>query len=247
MRTPQLTLALASLLALALASCGDNLGVPDARRSDSQTGQVPAPPRLGTQIDRMGRPAVNAALIGLRDIMEVSTMKKDAYNAASDPATWESVPLPGGRTVVDEIAANLAIFDVLDKGNMDIPGATGCQNQLYYNGNPMAGGTPGPMSYRELAKILADDMLYVNTDQQTCTAYLALELQVVRSGNNAEAPMQCGGRSPTADVIDSTYSALIAGLAGFTTPPTLLPLITDGVGAHADLSDSNFPYFGPPH
>lgn len=61
--------------------------------------------RLGTstQIDRMGRPAINTALIDLL----ASTGKKDAYNASATPANW------AGQFQA-EMAGNLAALDTLD-------------------------------------------------------------------------------------------------------------------------------------
>lgn len=231
-------LIFASSTLITLTSCGDNLGGPDARPGDGD-GIIPAAPRLGMQIDRMGRPAVAAALIELRD--GDPGPGRDAYNAASDPATWATTPA-AGRTIRDEIAANLAIFDVLDQGST-IPGTPGCGNQLHFNGNPSGGGTPAATSYHTLAGILSDDMLYVDTAKTTCDAYLALEIEVASGSTIMHS--QCGGRTPKLDVIDVTYSALVAGIAGFTPPPALQPNIKDNVDAHADFTDT-FPYFGPP-
>lgn len=70
--------------------------------------------RLGTytQIDRMGRPAINTALIDLL----TSTGKKDAYNASQNPADW------AGQFQA-EMAGNLAALDTLDGvvGNALLP------------------------------------------------------------------------------------------------------------------------------
>jgi hypothetical protein len=70
--------------------------------------------RLGTtvQIDRMGRPAINTALIDLL----ASTGKKDAYNASANPDDW------AGQFQA-EMAANLAALDTLDgvPGNALLP------------------------------------------------------------------------------------------------------------------------------
>ena len=65
------------------------------------------------QIDRMGRPGVNTALIDLL----TSTGKKDAYNRAENPADWT------GFTA--EIEANLTALDTLDgtTGNSVLPPA----------------------------------------------------------------------------------------------------------------------------
>jgi hypothetical protein len=236
-----------SLAFLAVVSCGDNLAKPDARPGggDSMIDNTPPKaPKLGMQIDRMGRPAINAALVGLLDTTDTAHMKKDAYNGYADPTMWAGAPVANGRSVTAEIAANLALLDSLDKGNAAIPGPTGCANQVLYNGNPIGGGTPGATSYNPLAGVLADDMLYVDTSKPTCDAYLSLEVEVATGGQIQHT--QCGGRTPKHDVIDVSYSVLISGLSGFTAPPGLLPRLGDGVAAHTDITDT-FPYFGPPH
>lgn len=66
------------------------------------------------QIDRMGRPGINTALIDLL----ASTGKKDAYNRAGDPATWAA-------DFQAEIESNLAALDTLDgtTGNTVLPPA----------------------------------------------------------------------------------------------------------------------------
>jgi hypothetical protein len=243
MSTSRCLLALAACLAA--GSCGDNHAVPDAPVPDARPDVIPDPPRLGMQIERMGRPAISTALVGLRDTSSTATMKKDAYNGLSDPSVWGSASIANGRSVVAELAGNLGILDILDKGSVSIPGNVGCGNQLLYNGNPGGGGTPGATSYNTLAAILADDMLYVDTSKTTCTSYLSLEFEAASGGTIMHS--QCGGRAPRHDVIDVSLSALISGLNGFTSPPALLPRIGDGVSAHADLSDTVFPYFGAPH
>src|SRR5688572_12509077 len=67
------------------------------------------------QIDREGRPAINAALI---DVV-ASTGKKDMYNRAADPAQWSAQFLA-------EMTANAAALDTLDgiTGNGLLPPAT---------------------------------------------------------------------------------------------------------------------------
>jgi Domain of unknown function (DUF4331) len=66
------------------------------------------------QIDRMGRPGINTALIDLL----ASTGKKDAYNRAEDPAGWAAA-------FQSEMQANLAALDTLDgtSGNAVLPAA----------------------------------------------------------------------------------------------------------------------------
>jgi hypothetical protein len=234
---------------LALASCGDNQATPDGPSRDAAVDAgFPRAPQLGPQIDRVGRPAINLALIALvQDDAATAAMKKDAYNTAAEPALWAASPLPGGRSIAAEFAVNLAFLDVLDQGNLAIPGsgptAPGCKNQVLYNNVPSGGGTAVPGSYQTLATILADDMLYVDTSKTSCQTYLSLEIEAASGG--VVAHTQCGGRTPSHDVIDTSYSLLIAGLAGFTNPG-FQPRISDGVAVHTDVSDVMFPYFGSP-
>jgi len=241
-----LGLALACLLTLALATCGDNLTtIPDAHPDPGPDGlEVPAPPPLGVQIDRAGRPAIGTLLLGTLDTSDVADMKRDAYHLAADPNQWGSTQLAPGRSVLAELAANLAVLDVIDQGNLAIPGTPGCNNQILYNGNLQGGGPPGPTSYQQLAVVLAEDMLYLDTMFPTCTRYFSLEIEL--ASGTAIHHEECGGRAPTHDVIDVTYSALLSGFFGFT-QPALIPRIADGVTPREGLSNTAFPYFGSPH
>lgn len=242
-------------------SCGDDHpGNPDAPNGidamlqDSAppmdvTHTAPPPPVIGAQIDRMGRPAINTALNAvLAPVAADATAQKDAYNAASNPATWATTVLRETTTVQAEFQANLAVFDVLDQGMTNVPNA-GCGNQLLFNGTAAGGGAPAATSYATLAGILADDRLYVDTSKKTCSRYLSLELDVATGGTVAHT--DCGGRALSYDVIDFTYSVLVGGVHAFTTDMNRNPLITDGGGAtrvinHSDSSDSSFPFLGPP-
>lgn len=170
------------------------------------------PPALGPQIDRMGRAGVNTALIAPFDLNSSSKgASQDAYNAAGVPSQW-------GAQFAARIAANLAVLDGLD---------TVCGNQL------LAGPAPVPGRYATLAGVLADDQIYVNTSSGTCDVYLAVEANAVGIANS-----DCGGRTPTVDTIDRTYSVLAAGaLSG----------VGDGVARDADAAHSttSFPFLAP--
>jgi hypothetical protein len=243
-----LGLTLACLPTLALTTCGDNHRptIPDTNPDPGPDGvEVPAPPPLGVQLDRVGRPAIGAMLLGTLDTSDLADLKRDAYNLAADPNQWGSTQIAPNRSVLAELAANLAVLDVIDQGNLAIPGTPGCNNQLLYNGNLQGGGTPGPTSYQQLAVVLADDMLYLDTMFPACTKYLSLEIEL--ASGTAISHKECGGRAPTHDVIDVTYSALLSGFFGFTPPPALIPRIADGVAPRAGLGDTVFPYFGSPH
>lgn len=155
--------------------------------TDGGPNNNPAPPALKTtQVDRMGRPAINTALTApfVAD-MTTANGKKDDYNAASDRAAWVGSFKP-------EIAANLAIYDGLDQT---------CGNQL------VAGSTVAAGRYDTLATVLADDVLLLNTGSGTCITYLGVEA----NGTGAVTNTDCGGRTPLEDTIDETYSLLAAG------------------------------------
>ncbi len=215
---------------LAVAACGDDKGAPDAPKHidapspDALT--MPPPPTPGSQIDRMGRPAINTALNHVLDTDPTAKgSAKDAYNADAAAGTWTT-------TYLNEFAKNLAVFDALDTTTT----ATGCGNQVCYNGNCPAGGgaamtCPGATcSYNFMATVLADDQLYLDTSKNLCQFYLAVEFGVVTTMGN----LTCGGRAPDYDVIDFSYSALAIGVTGFSTDGKFTPAFGDKVGPHTD-------------
>jgi hypothetical protein len=146
---------------------------------------MPAPPKLGAQIDRFGRPAINTAANHAFDgDAAAAGAAKDAWNANADPSTWASYTA--------EVAGNLAIVDSLD---------TVCGNQAFAGPMPVAG------RYDTLASVLADDRVWVKTDAATCTVYLAVEANATGFVPNGD----CGGRKLDFDVIDESYSLLAIG------------------------------------
>ncbi len=225
-----------SLLAFAgLAACSDDTGTTggggsttststgDTTTSTTGTGSssasgtgggtmAPPAPMLGAQIDRFGRPAINTALnkTFAADAMAASKAK-DAYNADVDAAKW-------GATYGAEVAGNLAILDSLD---------TTCGNQI------AAGTTAVAGRYSNLAGVLADDRVWLNTAAAACTTYLAVEANFLGLTN-----MDCGGRKLDYDVIDTTYSALAVG--AFTG-------VGDGIPADAKTKGATFPYLAGPN
>ena len=254
-------LFLFAVAAASLLACGDNQKTPtDAQPVDGSNGP-PAPPTLGPQIDRMGRPAINTALNhgfdGSGGVPSGSAnAAKDAYNADSAVGTW-------GQTWAPVFAPNLAILDALDTGvcgngicetngtaietlatcAVDCPatgaitGSDGCGNQAFFD------PTLGVAGYVPLGTVLADDELYLDTSKGSCTNYLAVEFYTAILGTS---PVTCGGRAPTYDVIDTTYTLAAIGVGGFN-PSTFVPAFGDTVGAHTDVSDTDFPFLGAPH
>ncbi len=200
----------APLLALfVVAGCGDD----DDGGTVSKT---PPPPAIGVQIDRMGRAAINTALIGpFRDKGAGGPrgMLQDTYNAASDPSQWATF-------FAGEIASNLAVYDALD---------TDCGNQL------LAGTSVTANRYATLAGVLADDRLYVNTASGTCGTYLAVEANATGLLPNDD----CGGRTPLYDTVDVSYSVLAAGTFDGVTDG--VPKDFDGTA-----STDQFPFYAAP-
>lgn len=169
------------------------------------------PPKLGAQIDRMGRSAISTATISTFETDEAKkSAAKDKYNAAA-PAAWPDFE--------PAMAQSLAILDALDGM---------CGNQL------LASETDG---YVALAGILADDRLYVNSASGKCGTYLGLEGEIV----GALEPGQggCGGRTPTDDVIERSYSLLAAGV---------LVGVDDTISSDGSDHDPNkFPFLAAPN
>jgi hypothetical protein len=106
---------------------------------------------------------------------------------------------------------------------------------------------PSTSSYSVTADLFADDELYVDTGIGSCTLYMALEMQYATTGAGTKGHTTCGGRMPSHDVVDITYSMLAAGRSGVD-PSTNdgAPTLHDGVIAHTDIKESVFPFLGPP-
>jgi hypothetical protein len=204
------------------------------------TNPNPAPPVIGVaQLDRMGRAVVNTANTApffreptivlncpecVREKLEHDTIADD-YNVETLPAQW-------GR-FSPIIAANLAIIDSLDG----------------VCGNQVLAGPPGIGRYNRLADILANDQLYVNTNAGKCTQYLAVE--GVAAGVPGADPNDCGGRTPTENTADISYSLFAAGVFSLPLPlaPPLLPFLSNGTTSDADgpgVSNTVFPFLDKP-
>lgn len=190
-------------------------GDEDAGPGDPMPRGMANPPTLGAQIDRAGRPAVATALIGTFTQLDTAMRDqvKDDYNANDDPSTWAAM-------YTEDIANNLGVLDGIDRD---------CTNQLAADN---AGAEAA--RYDFLATVLAADWLVIDTTDSACPEYLGVEaevLGVVPDGG-------CGGRTPTADIIERTYSVLVAGaLAG----------VDDTITADdATHSDDTFPFLAAP-
>lgn len=180
-----------------ISSCGQEVN----RRASGSTEIT-----LGSQIDRMGRPAINTALNNTFTDNTTRGQAEDNYNQTSNS---------NGSTFRNVMAAHLAIYDALVNENAD--GDVGCGDNAVTNrasANPADGLATGSGRYNFLATVLSDDQLYINASSSggsqagECAQYLAAELTVI---GLTGLENDCGGRAPNYDVIQTTYSAVAAG------------------------------------
>jgi hypothetical protein len=168
----------------------------------------------GKPLDRMARPFVSNTLLGAAPFStdDASGVLRQKYN--------EALPSTAARFIAD-LQKSLAFQDSLDGK---------CGNQV------LAGPNESPSRYRELARVFADDRLWVNSASTVCTQFFAVELASL--ANQKTLSNDCGGRAPTYDASNVWRSLLIAG----TTTG-----ITDGL--HQDehpQSATAFPFLAPP-
>jgi len=164
------------------------------------------------QIDRMGRPLTGNALLGTLAPGNISDKLKEDYNRATPDTAARFVP---------EIEKTLGLYDAFD-GN--------CGNQLLAREQASAG------RYRELATLLADDRLWVNSASGTCTQLFAVELAAL-AGQSARAS-DCGGRAPTYSAANAYRSFLTNGTSSG---------IDDGLSHDArEHSATQFPFLAAP-
>jgi hypothetical protein len=168
----------------------------------------------GKRIDRMARPFVANTLLGSAPFStdDASGVRRQKYN--------EALPEETGQFVAD-LQKSLAFQDSLDGR---------CGNQL------LADPKETPLRYQALAKVFADDRLWVNAGSRVCKQFFAVEIAALdRQDTQAK---DCGGRAPTYDTSNAWRSLLIAGTTD---------TISDGL--HEDEhppSASLFPFLSPP-
>jgi hypothetical protein len=162
----------------------------------------------------MARPFVGNTLLGAAPFStdDASGLRRQEYNHALPTASARFVP---------DLQKSLAFQDSLDGK---------CGNQL------LAEPKESPLRYRALAKVFADDRLWVNSASRVCTQFFAVEL--AHLAGRKMLSTDCGGRTPTYDTSNVWRSLLIAG----TTTG-----VTDGLheDEHAP-SASVFPVLAPP-
>jgi hypothetical protein len=165
------------------------------------------------QIDRAARPLTGGALLGTLASEELSNLLKEEYNVASPTTAAAFVP---------EIEKGLELYDAFDGK---------CGNQWLARGDGASAAR-----YEVLAKLLADDRLWVDTESTICTQLFAVELAHL-SGQSAAA-IDCGGRTPRYNASNVYRSLLVDGTT---------TSVDDGVDHDdRDHSETEFPFLAAP-
>jgi hypothetical protein len=165
-------------------------------------------------LDRMARPFVANTLLGVAPFSpdDASGHRRQEFNEASAATS---------SGFIADLQKSLAFQDSLDGR---------CGNQL------LAQANESPSRYHALAKVFADDRLWVNSASSVCTQFFAVELASLVGDKASSA--DCGGRAPVYDTSNVWRSLLIAGTTSG---------ITDGL--HQDEhppSATVFPFLAPP-
>lgn len=165
------------------------------------------------QIDRAARPLTGNALLATLGKEEERTALKLSYNRSA-PSDAEAFVKP--------IAKGVALYDGFDGR---------CGDAMLIDRK-----APPEKRYWRMARLLADDRLWVNSRSGRCTELLAVE----RAALNGETrlAMDCGGRTTGYDSVNAYRSLIVNG-----TPRSM----DDGV--HVDdrvHSPSIFPFLAEP-
>jgi hypothetical protein len=245
------TLFCAFSVAALAAGCGGN-GTMTMNPNPDMTSTMnvnPTKPGLAaTQIDRMGRGAINVAVTNPFNLNQTGTgmggASRDATRLAYDSDSNESAWTTNWVPVLQQ---TLAIYDGADTvcGNQFAACGMAAGCGATYNGKG-ANVTPAT-TYGALATVLADDQIYTNTGVANCGFYLAVEANALAVSG---AGTYCGGRTPLVDVVSETYTAATVGAGGF--PPAFPNFeITDGITSKAmavpAASLTTFPFLANPN
>lgn len=163
---------------------------------------------IGERMDRVGRTLTGNALLGPLDPAETVNRRKEQYNRAAQ-VDWGSF--------APDIQRTLGLYDAFDGI---------CGNQW------LAAPKPARDRYQALARLLADDRLWVDSNYRDCRHYMAVE-----TGRNKRLS-DCGGRTPDSDAIEVYRSLLVNGTDSG---------VDDGI-AHDDkpTSTADFPFLAEP-
>ena len=134
---------------------------------------------------------------------------------------------PGINTALIDLLADTGLRDVYNRAEDPSTWAAQFQTEMANNLaalDTLDGAANALVPPATLASILVDDRLIVDVSKPTCTAYLAVELNV---------PNDCGGRTLIRDVIDDTLGAVVG------------PGVSDFVDNDSVFLD-DFPFVGNP-
>jgi Domain of unknown function (DUF4331) len=150
-------------------------------------GKVPAIPKLGEQIERTARPLIKNGLVGGPLAPDaISNQRKESYNRVTR-TDWAQF-----STYIQQ---TLGLYDGFDGK---------CGNQWLADPKAKAG-----MRYQALAKVLADDRVWVNSESHVCTQFLAVEFTEFRTPGAPRG--DCGGRTPNYNASNIFRSLLTKG------------------------------------
>ncbi len=216
-----LALAALALAPAGLAGCGDNLAVrPDAMAVDAPPDppEIPAPPALGEMIDRVGRPLTAELLIGA-GLPEAERKARQEEYARTEPLEW--------FLFEPEMQRSLALYDALDS---ESSAGDRCRT---------------PAQRAQLARLFADDRLFVDAYTGPCSAAGCVDYLEVERATSRPSPIRQsgGGFAPAYDAVDVTYTSLVKEAD----PGAQITPVSDGVERHPDVDNNSFPFLGPPH
>jgi hypothetical protein len=176
--------------------------------------KIPTIPALGAQIERTARPLIKNGLVGgpLAPDSE-SDQRKERYNRVAR-TDWAQF--------LGDIEKTLGLYDGFDGK---------CGNQ--WLADPKAAAST---RYQALAKLLADDRLWVNSKATVCTQFFAVEFTEL--GTPGASSSDCGGRTPIYDANNVFRSLLALGATNG---------LDDGVKRDDQVhSTTEFPFLGAP-
>jgi hypothetical protein len=161
-----------------------------------------------TRVDRVGRTLTGNALLGPLESSEVVEPRKERYNRAAQTGWEEFAPY---------IRRTLGLYDAFDGV---------CGNQW------LAAPRAEADRYLALARLLADDRLWIDSRYGQCQRYMAVE-----TGDSARYA-DCGGRTPDSDAIEVYRSLLVNGTVSG---------VDDGVSQDdKPVSTVDFPFLAEP-
>jgi tetratricopeptide (TPR) repeat protein len=173
--------------------------------------------KSGEQIERVGRPLTKNALIGPLAPGAESDKRKEEYNRTA-PENWQQF--------APDLARTLALYDGFDGT---------CGNTW------LARKADGKQRYQRLAKVLADDRLWINSAARVCNQFMAVELSALGTpgaAGAAAAKNDCGGRTLDSDAVDVLRSLWANGTTRG---------VDDGVDRDSQTnSRTEFPFLAAP-